>query len=60
MTTSLRNLVRDMPFPLPRRVQRWSVAIPASNIDPELMKRMAAEIEEANFRRRLQEYGIDV
>lgn len=60
MTTSLRNLVRGMPFPLPQRIQRWSAALPKSNADPELMKRMADEIAAATLARRLQEHGIDV
>lgn len=60
MTTSLRNLVRDLPFPLPQRIHRWSVAIPESNADPELMRRMEDEIVGAMLVRRLQEQGIEV
>lgn len=55
MTTSLRNFVRGLPFPLPQRLQRWSVAVPPSNVDPELMQRMADEIAAATLLRWLQE-----
>lgn len=60
MTTSLRNFVGEIPFPLPQRVQRWSVAVPKSNADPELMQRMGDEIAAATFTQRLREQGTDV
>ncbi|MFF0904047.1 UNVERIFIED_CONTAM: hypothetical protein RF653_10270 [Kocuria sp. CPCC 205316] len=60
MTTSLRTLVREMPFPLPRCVQRWCDGDLRWTVDPELMRRMEAEIVAATSARRLQEQGIDV
>lgn len=60
MTTSLRTLVREMPFPLPRCVQHWCDADLRWTADPVLAERMADEIAAATLTRRLQEQGIDV